>query len=120
MKRSGSQMVPAQAGAAIATPGSTNLRDFDDTAHRAPLGGPDQRVVRDPHRMERGPHLAPPVSEEVEKHRKVGREIMMLPDEQLEQRRRVGTQIMDTRRPQPIAVAPNRRSRAGEERNSGG
>src|SRR3546814_2507510 len=86
MKRSGSQMVPAQAGAAIATPGSTNLRDFDDTAHRAPLGGPDQRVVRDPHRMERGPHLAPPVSEEVEKHRKVGREIMMLPDEQLEQR----------------------------------
>src|SRR3546814_13882552 len=68
--------------------------------------------------MERGPHLAPPVSEEVEKHRKVGREIMMLPDEQLEQRRRVGTMIMDLRRHQPISVEPSAEGRVGHGPNA--
>src|SRR3546814_14628934 len=49
MTRSGSQMLPAQAGAAIATPGRTNLRDFDDTAHPSPPVRPDQLCGRAPH-----------------------------------------------------------------------
>src|SRR3546814_12718227 len=78
MKRSCSQMVPAQDGAAIATPRSTTLRDFDDTDHPAPLSGPDQPVARDPPRMKRSLHSAQPVSPAVEKTRKSRRDTLIL------------------------------------------
>src|SRR5947209_1772071 len=54
--------------------------------------------------MERGLDLAPPVVEELEQHREIGRQVIFLPDEQLEQRRCVGSIIMQLRRGQAIAV----------------
>jgi len=61
----------------------------------APFGGPDQAVVGNSHRMESRPDLAIPIAQKVEQHRKVGRQIMFLPDEQLEERGRIRPIVMD-------------------------
>jgi hypothetical protein len=53
--------------------------------------------------MESRPDLKPPMIEEVEKHRKVGHQIMFLPDEQLEERGRIRPRIKDFGGGKPIA-----------------
>lgn len=114
MKRTDSQIVPRRPAPAIGDAAYTPVsRDFDNIAYRAPLGGPDQRIVRDPHRMERGPDLAPPVIDEADEHREVGRQITVLPDEELEQRGRVGTMNES-----PPSSAHSLRAGRGRQRRS--
>jgi hypothetical protein len=43
----------------------------------------------DPHGMQGGGDLVPPMVQEVEQHWKIGREIIFLPDKELQERRRV-------------------------------
>lgn len=71
---------------------------------RPPFGRANQLVMRNSDRMQRRLDLAPPMVEKLEQHRKIGREIVLLPDEQLQERRGIGTVEMDFRRGQPVAL----------------
>src|SRR3546814_10230962 len=51
----------------------------DHAIDGAPLGRTNKLVVRDLHRVERRLDLAPPMIEEVEQHREIGRKIILLP-----------------------------------------
>src|SRR3546814_6470861 len=52
----------------------------DHAIDGAPLGRTNKLVVRDLHRVERRLDLAPPMIEEVEQHREIGRKIILLPN----------------------------------------
>src|SRR3546814_11368449 len=56
----------------------------DHAIDGAPLGRTNMLVVRDLHRVERRLDLAPPMIEEVEQHREIGRKIILLPNVQLQ------------------------------------
>src|SRR3546814_14249911 len=58
--------------------------------HGAPLGGPQQMVMRDADRMQRRFDLAVPEVDEIEQCREVRRKTIVLPHEQLQQRWRIG------------------------------
>src|SRR3546814_4039087 len=63
--------------------------------HGAPLGGPQQMVMRDADRMQRRFDLAVPEDDEIEQCREVRRQTIVLPHEQLQQRWRLGPMIKD-------------------------
>src|SRR3546814_19513477 len=68
----------------------------DHAIDGAPLGRTNKLVVRDLHRVERRLDLAPPMIEEVEQHRAIGRQIILLPNVQLPgpEERRVGKECV--------------------------
>lgn len=61
-------------------------------------------MVSDPDRVEGGLDLAPPVVEEIAKHREFRCDVIVLVDEQLNQRRMIGHVIADLDRAQAIAL----------------
>src|SRR3546814_18060762 len=63
--------------------------------HGAPLGGPQQMVMRDADRMQRRFDLAVPEVDEIEQCREVRRQTIVLPHQQLQQRWRIGPMIKD-------------------------
>ncbi len=75
----------------------------DLALHIAPVGGPEQTMMRIAHRMQRPVDLAPPEIEKMMQHRKLRRKIIFLPDEKLKQVRMIGQMLEQFRRRQAIA-----------------
>ena len=76
----------------------------DDLAlHVPPVRGAEQPEMRVADRMQRPVDFPVPELDEMIEHRKIRREVIILPDEKLQQMRMIGQVVEDLRRRQTVA-----------------